>query len=111
MENEDRDSLKQTERIKYKPSKAGKGALAVAIGSLAIGLIIVILSVLSIVNGFIMLIALILSHTIAIIAFVVLAADVIKFNKINHVNESSDSKMVLGLVIGIIIGFMWGKIL
>ncbi|SHO51889.1 hypothetical protein [Anaerocolumna xylanovorans] len=108
---EDNNSLKQTKKIKYKPSKIGKIALGAAIASLSAGLLSLILSALSIISGYFMLIVSIASYIIAMLATLFLIIDIARFNKIHNINENSDNKMMIGLVIGIAIGFMWGKIL
>jgi hypothetical protein len=104
------NNLEINKRVKYKPSKIGKVSLVIAIASLIVGLMTILLSVLSIIKGFVMLIVLILSHMVSMIAFIFVLVDVMRFNKINHIKDSIDNKMVLGLIIGIIIGFMWGRI-
>lgn len=108
MLNEDGSSI-QDKRIKYKPSRTGKIALGITIGSLSIALLSIILTLMNF--GFIMIVVCIAFNTIALFSIPVLFIDIIKFNKLNNPNEKSDSKMIIYIVLGIVIGFMWGKIL
>lgn len=96
--------------LKYKPTKVGKIALIIAITSLIASLVTVILSILSIITGLFLLISCIITYPIAMIATLVLIRDIAKFNKVNNIKANSESKFVTGLIVGIIIGFMWGKI-
>lgn len=77
----------QDKKIKYKPSRTGKIALGISIGSLSIGLLSIILTLLKF--GFIMIVVCIASNIIAMFSFLVLYIDIIKFNKLtNHSNDS-----------------------
>lgn len=108
MSNKNGSSI-QDKKIKYKPSGTGKIALGISISSLLIGLLSIILTLFKF--GFIMIVVCIASNIIAMFSFLVLFIDIIKFNKLNNPNEKSDSNMIIYLVLGIIIGFIWGKIL
>lgn len=108
---EDNKDLKRKGKIRYKPSKAGKIALGTIIASLSAGLLTLILSALTIVSGYFLLIVSIAAYLIAMVAITFLMIDMMRFNKIHNINENSDNKMVIGMVIGIVIGFIWGKIL
>lgn len=110
MLNENESSIQDKNR-KYKPSKTGKIALGISIGSLSIGLLSVILTLFRFGFGFILIVVYIASNIIAMFSLLVLFVDIFKFKKINNLNDKSDSKMIIYLVLGIVIGFMWGKML
>lgn len=108
MLNENESSI-QAKRIKYKPSRTGKIAFGISISSISIGLLAIILTILNF--DFRMVIVCIVSNIVAMFAILVLYVDMIRFNKLNNLNEKSDRRMIIYLVLGIIIGFMWGKVL
>ena len=84
MSSENGSSI-QDKKTKYRPSRTGKIALGISIGSLSIGLLSIILTLFKL--GFIMIIVCIASNIIAMFSLLVLCIDIIKFNKLNNPNE------------------------
>jgi hypothetical protein len=111
LSEDDNNISKHPIIFKYKLSKAGKIALVIAIVSLSIEIITIILSLLSITSGFLPIIMCIISLISTMIFGIFLVADILKYNKLNNIKEGNDNKMVIGLIIGIIIGLTWGKLL
>ena len=106
------DSLIKAKRNKYKPSRTGEISLGIAISSLSIGLLATTLNIMNIFKlGYISLGVSIAFIVVAMFATLVLYVDVIRFNKLNNLNENSNSNIIVYVLIGVIIGFMWGKLL
>lgn len=100
---------RKSKRVKYKPSKRGKIAWGVALVAQVVAVLIIWLSVFLNFSFYGIVVA-IASIMIAMFAYIVLFVDIIHFNKINNL-EYNDTSNALYLILGVIIGFMFGKFL
>jgi len=103
---------KKSLSIKYKPTKKGKISLLIALVAFGVGILALLLSVLSIIPRYFILIS-VVCYLIIMLLFIVLLIDRLRFKKNNKLNKISSisEENIIYFILWITIGIIWCKIL